>query len=291
MFDDIRGGIEVLGNHGLLVAVATTCIVVLIAIIVWRRTRSTHSLMARIWRLFHGAVECKDATIGKFLDQQSALMEFRFTTGLPVRTNRHAKELIEWVARNGEDIGHVAACGHYFDLESISLRSKDKLPGFLELLGRYIGALVIFIFCIILAIGIFVDRAFLQVKESGTYFTLSSENAKPLMSESRLTREQCSNGKGTESNVFGGKDAKIICDLFSNKEMDVYLIRAIKEQRIIFGVTLIIFGLLGWNMFNWLMQGVRSREMCKRLEKCRGSDTLALLETQNTVGNGDTVQP
>jgi hypothetical protein len=50
------------------------------------RTRSTHVVITRIWRLIFGKTAMADREIGKFIENRNRLVTFRFFSGMPVRT-------------------------------------------------------------------------------------------------------------------------------------------------------------------------------------------------------------
>lgn len=278
MFDDVRGGIEALNNGRLISLIIALLLLIGLTALVWGRTRSTHSLMTKLWRLFHGSVECKDQKIGKFLDQQSALMEFRFKTGIPVRTKRHAEDLIIWAERNDEDMGNIAACGGYFDLERVTLKDEAQLPRKWMLLCIYLFSFVPLFLCCAMLVAMSVDRALLQIKASGTYFTVSKDYAKAVVSGGKIAPGQCSGVEGFLVKGFSRDDARVVCNLFESKDFGSYIDGAVREQRVALAWGVLLFGVMGFAFFKWLVRGVRSREMLKRLRKRAEGGVLALLE-------------
>ena len=69
---------------------------------------------------FNGNKECKVDYIKNFLEVQSAVLQFRFMTGLrKARTAPQIENLITWTVANNEDMADVAACRRYFDLEML----------------------------------------------------------------------------------------------------------------------------------------------------------------------------
>jgi len=259
-FGSVRSVISFPGNWGVISAII---VATMSAIFIWRRTRSTYSLMAKLWRLFHGKKECVEGPIRDFLDQQSALMQFRFITGVPVRTMKLARALIDWTEKNNEDMGDVAACGHYFDLDSIQLKkepAKRKVSLFL-----FVAAVLLFAASAALLFGAIVDRAMLQMKQSQVYFTLSIDYAKPIGSDEGLSRDQCISGKSVTSSGFSPEDASIICNIFKENSVAPYVAKTVKEQRVTFAPLSLLFAWYFWCVLTWLKQGVKSREMFRRL--------------------------
>lgn len=278
MLEGIRSGIGILASQGVPLPVLGIVAMVALALLVWNRTRSAHSLMARLWQLFHGNKECKDSAIGKFLDEQSALMQFRFTTGVPVRTRKQAQSVIDWTRKHNEDIGAVAACGPYFDLEHVTLKEEKLLPKRWHLFARYGITFLLFLVFILFSLGSVWDSAILQMRRSGTFFTLSVEYAKPVLSGAGIAREQCLNGSLLPPNGFRSEDVKLICDIFKDKNLNSYLRQTIEQQKNTFGVGALVFAGYLWLTFGWLMQGISARSMLKRLRNKHDQPSLALTD-------------
>jgi len=272
--ENIRSVTSVPNSWGSVLAIV---IALVFALYIWRRTQSTYSLMARLWQLFHGKKECKEGPVRDFLDQQSALMQFRFTTGVPARTLKQTRELIEWAEKNNEDMGDVAACGRYFDLEKIQLKEEDKLAKRWLLIFLFAAAVTLAAVTVAALIGITYDKAILQMKQSRVLFTLSVEYAKPISSDIGLSREQCTVEGAVISSGFSQADASIVCKLLKEKSLVSYVIKTVRDQRIVFAFTAITFAWYFWGTFIWLMQGAKSREMFKRLRKPPEREPLALV--------------
>jgi hypothetical protein len=249
----------------------------MLALYIWRRTQSTYSLMARLWQLFHGKKECEEGPVRDFLEQQSALMQFRFTTGVPARTLKQTHALIEWAEKNNEDMGDVAACGSYFDLERVQLKEEDQLAKRWLLILLFAAAVTLAIVSVASLIGTTYDKAILQMKQSRVFFTLSVEYAKPISSDVGLSREQCTAEGTVISSGFSQADASIVCKLFKEKSLVPYVIKTVRDQQIVFAFTAITFAWYFWGTFIWLMQGAKSREMFKRLQKPSEHEPLALV--------------
>lgn len=262
---EVNVGLELLGNISVALPVFGVIAFGFAAFLVWKRTSSTHPLMARLWRLFSRDNEGQDAVIGDFLDDQMSLMRLRFTTGVQVRTKGLAHKLIEWVRDNNEDIGNVAACGSYFDLENISL--KDRLPKWWQLIFCGVLAYLLILFIIFLVLMSAVNGVGMQMKESGVFFTLSSEYAKPWRSKQGISRAQCLNNETLPANDFSEADSKIICDIFKDEAFSPFLERSLLQQRIMLGFSVPIFTWFFWETFSWLMCGINAHRMRKRLDK------------------------
>lgn len=279
--EGVRSGIDTLSTLGISLPMSGATAMVALALFVWKRTRSAHSLMARLWQIFHGKKECPDTEIGAFLDEQSALMQFRFTTGVPARTRKQSIALIDWTRRHNENIAAVAACGPYFDLENITLKDEKKLPNRKSVAARFVLTWLLCCMTVIFVLGLLSDNALLQIKKSGTYLFLSAEYAKPIRYGVGFSRETCLNDKGLSESGFSAADANLICEIFkTDKNLVPYLRTTVQQQKVAFAMITLAFVWFGWGAFVGLMQSVRSREMFNRLSKRQEQISLALIKSQ-----------
>lgn len=252
-----------LSKFSLLLPIAGLSLMGLLALYIWNRTRSTYSLMSRLWQLFHGKRDCNDKTIAAFLDGQSALMQFRFTTGVFARTTNQSHALIAWSDRNNEDMGAIAACGSYFDLEKVALR--EALPRPSVHVAKIVLTLCLFFALVALSMGAILPRALLQFKASGQFFTLSTTDARPLWADGRLSKDQCSDPKLMATGGFNATDATSICDTFKDPSVSKFVSEIVSKQRALFGFLAVNFMVYLIASFKWLMQGVRACDMRKRM--------------------------
>lgn len=280
MLDGIRSSADFFTSLGVALPVLSLVAMAILAFYVWNRTQSSYSLLARLWQLFHGNRDCKNKEIAEFLDEQFSLMQFRFTTGIPARTRKHATAVIDWARKHNEDVGAVAACGSYFDFENIKLKEENELPKKWNLTGRFASVLFLLFVVVAFVSGAFFDRAILQLKSSGTYFTLSLNDAKPIGYEPGFTLKQCASGKLSPDNGFDKKDVDVICEFFKDKSLGPYLTQTVNEQKIVLGVGAFPAAWMFWIAFSWLMQGVRAWDMLKRLNKKKNSTTLSLVGSE-----------
>lgn len=250
-------------------AVLITLLSIALAIVVWMRTRSTHMLMSRLWVLFNGKSDCKDDQVKKLLDSQSALMQFRFLTGIHVRTLQHISRLNLWANTNNEDIGDIAACGQYFDLDEPKLKEDDKLPSFFSqvFLGIFVVALSVTLICFLG--GAITDRALLQLRSSGTFFTLNNEYAKPFSSSSGFKLNKCSDDHKmiSSSSGFSVPEVDVICKVFLNNEVNEYVNSTVRFQRLFFSISSPFLAYFSLVLFSFLLQGVAAHNMKKRLKR------------------------
>lgn len=279
MLEGIRSGIGILTSLGVVLPVFAVVGLGFLGVYVWRRAGSSHSLMTRLWQLFHGKQECKDPVIGEFLDEQGALLQFRFTTGVRARTRQQAQALIRWTRENNEDMGHVAACGPYFDLEKIELKAEDQLPNVWLLLARFFAAIVFFTLSLTAAWGIaFWDDAVLQMKKSKVFFSINATSAKRFGVAEKLSLDQCSNEAAAPS-TFSPEDREIVCKLLKSDELASYINETVKSQRLALAFLLLVLAFFCRELTVWFLQGVHSQEMFRRLRgRKRLEGPLALVE-------------
>lgn len=244
--------------------------IVLAIAMIWmtlRRTKSDHLVMMRLWRLFHGAKICAIAEIQTALDAQTAVMQFRFITGLRVRTDKKIASLVLWAQQNDEDLGDVAACGPYFDLEAPGLKSESELPTkpFMVLLMLAIIALVSG--CVFFAGGAIVDRAVLQMKETSIWFTLDAASAKPLWGGKGFLLKECTQSTSTlaAASGFSKNDVEVICKASANNQVADFVESTVHSQRIVFSLFFTCLAYMLMNIFRRVSWVSAAHEMRKRL--------------------------
>jgi hypothetical protein len=270
---EASGLLGTLSSFSILAPIGGFLAIGLLALYVWNRTRSTHSLMSRLWQLFNGKRECKDAKTAAFLDAQSALMQFRFTTGVRARTGSQSHTLIEWAKRNNEDIGDIAACGNYFDLEKVSLR--DELPRNRNHLLKFALTMALLLTLFTLCLGMLMPRAILTFKESGQVFTMTANNAKRPRADDGLSTVQCKDAARVEASGFSPHDAALICEMLNDPGISKYIRDALFEQRILLGFVALNVLAYFLGALRWLTQGIQACKMRDRL-RSRSTSTIAL---------------
>jgi len=234
------------------------------------RTGSVYALMDLAWRLFSKRDVDGESEIAKYMLERSEFMRFRFSTGLRVRTLQKAKELIAWAKDNGEDLGEVAACGKYFDLELVGLKNESELPKKWEMKYRAFVMILLVILAYGAILGGVYGRAVITINASGTFVYATTENASPTPvdfpweKQIFLRKEDCKSA--TRSAAFSEPDAKVVCELLVGNTGNSFVANAIKGQRYLFGFflcMLLIFGFIAWR---WLQAAVIVRMMKKRLD-------------------------
>ncbi|QJD90243.1 hypothetical protein HH213_09130 [Duganella dendranthematis] len=239
---------------------------VLAAAIIWWRTRSGHTIFTRIWAFFASSRSTTSLkSIKQFHEKRAALLHFRFTTGLSVRTHHQMDRVVCWTEEKDEDVGDIARCGGFFDLERLELREGvakikwwyELLPFFLALIlgiaGLGAGALMV------------PGKALLQVTETKKNILLSESYVKPLNGKGfRLAA--CSTGL-PENTGFTEREQRIICDAAKDRGMTETVTQSVEEQRWVLGFfsAFLLFSVIPfWTFFREMAS---ARAMHARLAK------------------------
>lgn len=252
-------------NAGLVGAV----LVSLLGFLIWRRTKSPHTLWTRLWRLFEGKRECSDPAISNFLDAQSALMQFRFTTGISARTPQQAAKLIRWAADHDEDIAAIAGCGPHFDLETCEVKPTNMLPKRWMRLAAALFVIVGATLTTAATLSLPLSSAVLQMKVSKTWFFLDPDRVKPWGGAPGFELKRCKDGPGSvpATSGFIPTDIQIICTIFKEDDVKKYVETTVYGQRITAAVTALFFALLSYVAFVFVNQVVLAKEMAERLRR------------------------
>jgi hypothetical protein len=235
----ISSVIDFASKGGLTLAGVVT---VLIFLYVYKRTKSPHIILARLWLLLNGKQECKDPVIKKFLDEQSDLLQFRFITGIQATSVAHVGVLTNWCASQGETITTVAACGPYFDIKHSIPLTNSKLPKKKTVVFFAITATVLVVVAMLAMSGMAYDRALLRMKNTGTWFGINEQSVKPIGSEPGFSLSQCKEvvAKG-EHPGFKDSDVAFICSWGQEESTKVYIAKTISGQRwLFFGMALFL---------------------------------------------------
>jgi len=246
--------------------VVTALSAITLGYFVWRRTRSTHPIMSRLWTLFSEIKDCPDAKIDEYLKQRSALMQFRFITNIQAPTHHHAHELIDFVTTHRIDLAHVGACGKYFDVSVPALKSKADLPKRWHLFARILGVYIVLMASLGLAVGIATDKMVVSIKDSATWFALDANRAKPLFRSDGLYFSECNQNHAqlAQRTGFNSKEIDTLCKVKS-QDIAAYVKTGLPEQRFSFAYVLAIFLYIGTLLFFWLYHGMNARDLYKKL--------------------------
>jgi hypothetical protein len=200
-------------------------------------------------------------------------MQFRFTTGVRARTASQAHALIEWAKRNNEDMGDIAACGGYFDLERVSL--KEELPHKRHHVLKFALTMTLLLALFALGLAMLMPKAIVSLKESGVSFVLTVNHAKPLWNGEGFSKDQCGDDGKIRTSGFSSTDAALICKTFHDPGIAKFVEDAVFVQRLFLGFIALNFGAYLLNSLRWLMQGIQACKMRDRI-RLRSSATLPL---------------
>jgi len=262
---DVTSIATLITNSGITALILAT----IIAALIWHRTGSTHTLMNRLWATFNGKKSCTVQPIQDALDEQAALMQFRFTTGLKARTVAQAETLIQWARNNDESVTDIAGCGPYFSIENLAIKDKSAFPKPWSIIaiGLIIFALTLAGALTFLAMG--QNKALLQFTESNTLFWLDTRSADTLWHTRRLALKQCNKPAielAAEDAGFSAEEISIICKRAASLTNDDVR-KSVTELRWGLLILLIFFAAGLHFSFRFLQQVLNAKDMAKRLAK------------------------
>ncbi|WEF35345.1 DUF6216 family protein [Pseudoduganella chitinolytica] len=240
---------------------------VLTAFVIWRRTRSSHILLTRLWRLFHGKSDCKVPAIGDFLDEQTAIHQFRFTTGIQIRNVQQARRLATLFRDDSAMLNKIAAAGPHFDLDAMQLRPREQLP---RLFGMACASLAYALAAwslVAVLVALTVDRAFLRITATGTWLTLDTNYAKPMSERMGFRLDACKPASlPPDTGGFSPEEAAAICRAFGAPDNAPFIRTSIQEQRWMLGVLLVLLAYLIAELHRWLAYAKGARALKRRLD-------------------------
>jgi hypothetical protein len=265
---DIFQGISSLGgilSNGAIMAALGT---VALTFFVWRRTRSFHPIMSRLWTLFSDRKECDDPTIDSFLKDRSALMQFRFTTGIRAATSDEARAVINFAKDRAIDVDRIAACGEYFDIAVPALKNEEYLPKKWGLILLVISCAVCSVTAFAFFFGSLSDKMIVSMKASGTWFALDANRAKPLFGSTALNFTECTSDhiQMARQTGFSPSEIDILCKE-KPEEIATYVKANLPEQRFAFAYVMGIFLYLAISLFFWSYRGLHARQLHNLLKK------------------------
>lgn len=188
---------------------------VLLAIFIRWRTGSYLTVFSRLWTIFHGKTPAASLPIKEYLEAQTSVSRLRFQTGAKVRTEEHARRLLEWSAANNESLTDAAACGPYFDFELPGLKDRSTLPGPLQKTFYALGFVSLLVAFWLMMILVAYDKPLLRIKSTGTWVAFTAESAEPFLGSGKLALTQCG-AAGTvpkSSGPFAAADVTVICSI------------------------------------------------------------------------------
>jgi Family of unknown function (DUF6216) len=228
---DVVSALSVLGLS--VGAIVTSTLLVWVSV----RTRSAHPVLARLWLHIRGKREIRDAEIQGLMEELDKLTWFHFMTAIRPRTLKDVKALIAWCSSNNVSLNEVRACGWLFDLDNPGLL-KGKAPGRGWLILG-VPAFAALFAGVLAAIAVAPSSALMQGKDSGRWFWMSAEQAKPLPAGGRspLQRGDCSADHALLSRNTGFSEHEVtaLCDAFNRGDSQKDVARNVEMQRVFFG--------------------------------------------------------
>jgi hypothetical protein len=252
--------------------VAMAILALLLAFLIRYRTNSTHTIFRWLWRRIAGKAKGNDAAFNEFMDAQDNLMQFVFISG-KTRTVAQMHSLINWARSHNEDIRDIHACGQNFDRELPGLKAPDKRPtsralGWLKM--RLLGVSILLIINTLFAT---VPGAVVVVKDTKKWLIVGTKSTRSVVNPGaeRLIPDQCSQPmeRKIKSSGFTARDVTVICELYANPESTKFVKQTIWEQRLFFGIFVLVFLCFFRAMYGKLVQGSAAVEMAIRLDRPR----------------------
>lgn len=243
----------------------------------YKRTGSPHVILARFWAILHGDKECKNPIIKNFLDDQSALHQFVFMTGIRAKTTGEIAVLQTWVNSNGETIPSVSECGPYFDIRTCTPRAKEKLPSQPVMLTLALGVVVLALMTTTSLMGVAYNRAVLKMKDTGTWFSMNSEIAKAIGPHPGFSLENCPSVIANRDHPgFEQSDVAHICKWRQDKGSQRFIAATVSEQRLLFSAAAVLLSFLLVKLYKTVVQMSAVLALWSRLrERTRIAETDA----------------
>ena len=251
----------------------TFLFIILLYFLIWKRTKSTHSIMSRIWVIFNGKNKTNDIEINQILDSRSALMQFRFTTGIPIRLRTQINPLISWGYKNCEDLDDIARCGVLFDLEKPGLKKikkNRKVIWSLTLLSLLSVVIYLMMYSILIATT---NKAIVKIKFSDNLVLLGDDSANKitifdLKSYSSLNKERCLNKEiERQSTELTNDEIGLLCESILKRNNSNLIKNNVNLQRIIFIPFSLLLAFFSIIIYNILSNIANSISMEKRLKE------------------------
>lgn len=247
-------------------------VTVLLMLWLYWRSGSNHILFSRLWSIVQGKAQPGDRPLRLFLARRSTLMQFRTITGVRCRTIVQAHELLKWTQENNEEIGDVARCGNFFDLETPCL--KDERPKkwqFWLAIGFVAACVIALVFTGGLSLS---ERAWVSVKNgSGAQLLVSSTDVEVHKTYQYFSKDDCTKQDHTAIASRVGippNEVDTACGWFRDDaalKADIH--RLVGQQRTAAAVLAIIILGYGTPTFRWLTSVMASVDMRERLEKLK----------------------
>ncbi len=234
------------------IGLVVPCLILLGCFWILWRTQSRHVFIYRLWRLVHGSQEISDPEVSAYVNEQTSLMSFRFMSGVPVTTLGNAHQLIQWTKAHNIEMSNVALCGGYFDPDLRRIR-LDKLPSTLMQKARILFTALVFLTLIPCLSATQIDDALLQLKSTGQWFRMRSDEAHTLLPFGALPirKVDCTSDVNVNASrtQFSSVEVRAVCELFGSSDISTFIQKTVNEQKILFTVLFCYFFIVAFFLF------------------------------------------
>ncbi|MBK0054504.1 DUF6216 family protein [Stenotrophomonas sp. S39] len=241
------------------------------ALIICWRVGSFHPVNVRLLRFFIAKDEVEDPIIKKSLADQTALVSFRMTHGVKVRTLRDAQKLSKFSNRTNIPLDLIGRAGWAFNLKSLTL-NPNRVPH-----GAWLALPAFFLLVMILATAGFSavaasSKLLVSLKATDTWLWLSQDEARvfqPFGQRATINKSSCSNEQDeAEPQVgFHEDDRDILCEIWADPGLEKHFSKELPEQRITFLVAAAIFAWYAFMSFSLLREWIAQRELRDLLDE------------------------
>jgi hypothetical protein len=241
----------------------TAVLVALVGMLIWQRTKSSHVILTRAWRFFHGKKECTVKPVADFLNELSAIDEFSFKTGIRVTSLAQIERLNALCPMDRSMLERIAKAGKSYDLNALRLAEPGKVPSKGQRMVVALGGYLLVWLSIFIAASLFYDRAVLQMKASRQWFTLDADYAKPLNDAPGFKLAACARPAlpASETTGFSAADTAILCAAANIADTQQIVKHAVRTQRYIFGITLVFLLYFSWSTRRWLRRAKAASDL------------------------------
>lgn len=236
-------------------------------------------MMARLWSIFAEKKDCSNTHVADILSTQSAIMQFRFVTGIRARTVTQIQSLNDWAKRHGEDIGVIPGCGEHFDIDIPDLKPDSELPRKVTIYANLLLVIFLIACLLFLVAAANYDKAVVKMNGSEVWFALDETSASPFQgSKKGFFISQCPTvAKNLGSNSgFTKAEVENICASFVDKSAQASIKSTIDSQKEIAVPFAISVGIFIYVSFRPLRYAVGARIVARRRRKSaqRGQPVL-----------------
>ncbi len=262
----------------------------IVSLLAWLcfRSRSSHLVLSRLWRLVQGKPQRTDPIVARWLDQRDALVQFRVMAGAPVRTLKNAHRLIEWAEAHNEDVADIARCDVNFDLEAIALKktpSRFQFAVVAVLLSLSISTFIIS------ATATLAPRAWVSVRQSDAQtLYLSPTDVRVWGSAHHFGLAQCEARASADLAAeveLSESEVSTACGWLKDPKLSEYLDKTMTTQRLALAWIALLGGSYTCLFSRWLSSIRAARDMAKRLA-ARAAPTSSASPTSASSSATDT---